>query len=211
MARPREFDVDTALERALDVLWSKGYEATSLDDLCEATDLSRSSLYATFGSKQKLLLRSVERYVERRTPNIAAILARPLPIRDAFAALLEEFIDQIVAGPGRRGCFLGNCAAELPRSDRVALAQVRQGLKCTQAIFRDALARAKTRGELPADADVDALAGFLTAAIQGLRLVGKVNPNRAALKDIAKTILQCLGEQPLPRAAVKSLKQGHRT
>ncbi len=205
MARPREFDVDTALERAMDVLWSKGYEATSLDALCEATALSRSSLYATFGSKRKLLLRSVERYVERRTPNIAAILARPLPIRDAFAALLQEFIDQIVAGPGRRGCFLGNCAAELPRSDRAALAQVRQGLGRTEAIFRDALARAKTRGELSSDADVAVLARFLTSAIQGLRLVGKVNPNRAALNDIAKTMLQCLGKQPLPRAAVKSL------
>ncbi len=211
MARPREFDIDTALERALDVLWSKGYEATSLDDLCEATDLSRSSLYATFGSKRKLLLRSVERYVERRTPNLAAILARPLPIRDAFAALLQEFIDQIVAGPGRRGCFLGNCAAELPRSDRAAMAQVRQGLKCTETIFRDALARAKTRGELSSDVGVDALARFLTAAIQGLRLVGKVNQNRADLNDIAKTILLCLGTQPLPRAAVKSSKQGHRT
>jgi len=211
MARPREFDVDTALERALDVLWSKGYEATSLDDLCEATDLSRSSLYATFGSKRKLLLRSVERYVERRTPNIAAILARPVPIRDAFAALLQEFIDQIVSGPGRRGCFLGNCAAELARSDRAAMAQVREGLECTEAIFHEALARAKTRGELRSDADVMALARFLTSAIQGLRLVGKVNPNRPALKDIAKTMLQCLGEQPLPRAAAKSLKQGHRT
>src|SRR5712671_2081432 len=111
MARPRQFDVDAALECAMDVLWTKGYEATSLDDLCETTGLSRSSLYATFGSKRNLLLRSVDRYVERRTPNIAAVLARPLPIRDAFAALLAEFIDQIVAGPGRRGCFLGNCAA----------------------------------------------------------------------------------------------------
>jgi len=203
MARPREFNVETALEQAMEVLWTKGYEATSLDDLCEATDLSRSSLYATFGSKRKLLLRSVESYVERRTPNIAAILARPLSIRDAFAALLQEFIDQIVAGPGRRGCFLGNCAAELPRSDRAALAQVRQGLGRTEAIFRDALARAKTRGELSSDADVDALARFLTAGIQGLRLVGKVNPNRDALKDIAETMLRCLGEQPQPPATRK--------
>src|SRR6202023_2269994 len=124
MARPREFDVDIALDRAMEVFWSKGYEATSLDDLCEVTGLSRSSLYATFGSKRNLLLRSVDRYVEQRTPRIAAVLAQPLPIRDAFAALLREFIDQIVAGPGRRGCFLGNCAAELPRGDRTALARV---------------------------------------------------------------------------------------
>ena len=192
MARPREFEIDAALERAMDVLWTKGYEATSLDDLCEATGLSRSSLYATFESKRSLLLRSVDHYVERRTSAIAVILARPLPVRDAFTALLAEFIDQIIAGSGRRGCFLGNCAAELPRGDRAAMAHVRQGLGRTEAIFRDALARAKARGELQPTADVDALARFLTAGIQGLRLVGKVNPDRGMLDDIAKTMLRCL-------------------
>src|SRR5271170_6010642 len=122
MARPREFNVDTAVNRAMQTFWSKGYEATSLDDLCGATGLSRSSLYATFGSKRDLLLRSVDRYVELRTPYIASTLAQPIPIRDAFASLARQFIDQIVAGPGWRGCFLGNCAAELPRGDRAALA-----------------------------------------------------------------------------------------
>jgi TetR/AcrR family transcriptional regulator, transcriptional repressor for nem operon len=195
MARPREFDADAALDRAMEVFWSKGYEATSLDDLCEATGLSRSSLYAAFGSKRNLLLRSVDRYAEQRTPSIAAVLAQPLPIREAIADLLRRFIDQIVSGPGRRGCFLGNCAAELPRSDRAALARVRQGLASTEATFHHALARAKARGELPPGADLDALARFLTAGFQGLRLVGKVNPNRAVLEDIAKTLLRCLETQ----------------
>ena len=129
MGRPREFDVDIALDRAMDVFWSKGYEATSLDDLCEATGLSRSSFYATFGSKRQLLLQSVDRYVDRRNPQIAAVLAQPLPIRDAFAALNLQFINQIESGPGRRGCFLGNCAAELPRNDRAAQARVRRGTR----------------------------------------------------------------------------------
>ena len=199
MARPREFDVDTALDRAMEMFWSKGYEATSLDDLCEVTGLSRSSFYATFGSKRKLLLRTVDRYVEQRTPGIAAVLSQPLPIRDAVADLLRQFIDQIVSGPGRRGCFLGNCAAELPRSDRTALARVRQGLQSTEATFRAALARAEARGELSVDADVDALARFLTAGFQGLRLVGKVNPDRAALEDIGSTMLRCLE----PRAGTR--------
>src|SRR5215212_5480036 len=121
MARPREFDAATALDQVMNVFWSKGYEATSLDDLCAATGLSRSSLYATYGGKRDLLLQSVDRYVEQRSPVIAAVFAKPRPIRDAFAELMRHFIDQIVSGSGRRGCFLGNCAAELPRGDREAL------------------------------------------------------------------------------------------
>jgi len=192
MPRPREFNADAALNRALDVFWSKGYEATSVDDLCAITGLSRSSLYSTFGSKRDLLLRSVDRYVERRTPDIAAILAQPMPVREAFATLARQFIGQIVSGPGRRGCFLGNCAAELPRGDRAALARVRQGLAQTEATFRAALMRAVACGELPSDVDIRALARFLTAGFQGLRLIGKVNPGRAALEDVARTMLQCL-------------------
>jgi TetR/AcrR family transcriptional regulator, transcriptional repressor for nem operon len=193
MARTREFDIDTALAGAMNVFWSKGYEAASLDDLCKVTGLSRSSLYATFGSKRDLLLRSVDRYVGERNPRLAAVLAQPIPVRDAFAELARRFINQIVSGPGRRGCFLGNCAAELPRGDRAALARVRQGLEATEATFREALARARTRSELPANADVDAIARFLTAGFQGLRLVGKVNPDRTMLENIATTMLKCIG------------------
>lgn len=203
MARPREFDTDLALDRALDLLWTRGYEATSVDDLCAATGLSRSSLYSAYGGKRDLLLKAVDRYVEQRTPVIAAALARPVPIREAVAGLLAEFIDQIISGTGRRGCFLGNCAAELPRKDRVAMARVRAGLARTEATFRKALTDARARGELPAQADVDRLARFLTAGIQGLRLIGKANPDRDVLEDIARTMLRCLDLSPADEQTLK--------
>jgi TetR/AcrR family transcriptional regulator, transcriptional repressor for nem operon len=192
MVRPREFDTSAAIDRAMQVFWTRGYEATSLDDLCAATGLSRSSLYGTFGSKRNLLLLTVDRYAELRAPNFAAALASPCPVRDAIAALLTELINQIVSGSGRRGCFLGNCAAELPRSDGAALARVREGLGRTEGAFAAALTRAAADGELPPGADVIALARFLTAGFQGLRLIGKVNPDRAVLESIAETMLQCL-------------------
>src|SRR5262249_14372397 len=128
MPRPREFDIEAALDCAMRVFWAKGYEATSLDDLCAATGLSRSSLYAAFGDKRGLLLQSLDRYVERSN-RIAKALARPVPIREAIAGLLRDFIDEIVAGPGRRGCFVGNCAAELARHDRQAMGRVRDALQ----------------------------------------------------------------------------------
>jgi TetR/AcrR family transcriptional repressor of nem operon len=191
MGRPREFDPETALDRAMHVFWAKGYEATSLDDLCAATELSRSSLYAAFGGKRDLLLRSLDRYAERGAARIAAVLAAP-PIRDAFARLADDFIDQIVAGPGRTGCFIGNCAAEFGRRDHRVKAGVRRALRRTEATFHAALVEATQRGELSPGADLQALARFLTSGFQGLRLMGKVNPDRAILGDIANVMLRCL-------------------
>ena len=175
------------------LFWSQGYEATSLDDLCAATSLSRSSLYATFGDKRALLLKSIDRYTDERIAAfLGAALARPMPIRKVIETFFDELIQRIVAGPGRRGCFLGNCAAELARDDREAASHVRRGLARIEATFRDALARAKDKGEI--DGDVDALARFLMCATQGLRLVGKANRDRDTLEDIKRVALRCLDD-----------------
>src|SRR5260370_11538983 len=109
----------------MDVVWSKGYEATSPDDLCGATGLSRSSLYATFGSKRELLLQTVDRYVERRTPRIEAILERSANLYEGIASLAREVIDQIISGAGRRGRVLCNFAAPLLRRARTCPARAR--------------------------------------------------------------------------------------
>ena len=192
MARPREFDPENVLDRVMQVFWAKGYEATSLDDLCDATGLSRSSLYGAFGDKRQLLLQSLDYYIDRGTSRIAAALSRPIPVREALAGLLGELVDTIVAGPGRRGCFIGNCAAEVARHDRQAMTRVQRALLRNETLFREALETAQSRGELSASADPQALARFLTSALQGLRLVGKANPDRAVLTDIASVILRCL-------------------
>jgi TetR/AcrR family transcriptional repressor of nem operon len=189
MARPREFDAEDALERATGLFWTRGFEQTSLDDLCAATGLGRSSLYAAFGDKRALYLSALARYEEKSLARIAAAFAGK-PAREGLAAFLAALIDDIVAGPGRRGCFIGNCAAELARLDAAAAARVRRSLERIEAAFRDVLAK-----DFPNRAEVAALARFLTAGIQGLRLVGKANPQRAALEDIARVMLRCIEEK----------------
>jgi TetR/AcrR family transcriptional repressor of nem operon len=196
MPRPREFDIDAVLERAMQVFWSKGYEATSLDDLCEATGLGRSSLYAAFGDKHNLLLQSLSRYADNGAERVAKVLMSKVPLRAALSEFLAAFIDAIVAGPGRRGCFIGNCAAELARNDRGAMQEVRKALARNEDYFRAALTAAEQRGELSPKADVNALAQFLTSSIQGLRLVGKANPDREVLENVAAVILRCLDPSP---------------
>src|SRR5262245_18501024 len=194
MARPREFDPETVLDRAMMVFWSKGYEATSLSDLCDATELNRSSLYASFGDKHALFLETINRYGDRAVARVAAALARPGHIRDVLAAFYADMIDGIVAGPGRTGCFLGNCAAEVVRHDRIAAPIVKRNMDRLEATFRDAFARARERGELPPSADIDALARFYLSSSQGLRLMGKAMADRRTLEDIATVALRCLDE-----------------
>lgn len=191
MARPRTFDAGRALERATRAFWARGYEQTSLDDLCAATRLNRSSLYAAFGAKRDLYLAALARYERGSLERIAAALDGR-PVREGLSAFLDGLIESIVAGPGRRGCFIGNGAAELARLDRGAAARVRASLARIEAAFGERLRRARARGELPQGADPVALARFITAGIQGLRLVGKANPDRAALNDVARNILRCL-------------------
>ena len=184
MARPREFDADDALERATRVFWNRGFEHTSLDDLCAATGLGRSSLYAAFGDKRALYLKALDRYEERSIARIAKAFEGTTP-REGLKALLAGLIDDIVAGPGRSGCFIGNCAAELARLDRTAAARVRASLERLEAAFRQVLEKHRVP-------DAGARARFLSAGIQGLRLVGKANPDRAALEDIGAVMLHCL-------------------
>jgi TetR/AcrR family transcriptional repressor of nem operon len=191
MGRPREFDADAALESATRVFWAKGFRHASLDDLCAATGLNRSSLYAAFGAKRDLYLAALARYEDGSTARIAAAF-EGRTLRHGLKVFLDGLIDAIVAGPGRRGCFIGNCAAELAHLDRGAAARVRRSLARLEAAFKAALAKARARGELASDADVGAQARFLTAGIQGLRLVGKANPDRTALSGIAATMLRCL-------------------
>jgi TetR/AcrR family transcriptional regulator, transcriptional repressor for nem operon len=192
MARPREFDPDTVLERAMRVFWAKGYHESSLDDLCEAAELNRPSLYAAFGDKRALFLATLDRYGDRSVARVTAALSRPVPIRDAVAAFLAEMIEQIVAGPGRAGCFIGNCAAEVAPHDRAAAARVTRNLKRIEAAFHAGFAAAKARGELSSEVDTDALAKFFVASTQGLRLVGRTTSDRKTLNAISRVMLRCL-------------------
>src|SRR5215510_12240136 len=143
MARPREFDPEIVLDRAMLVFWSKGYEAASLSDLCEATELNRSSLYASFGDKRALFLETINRYGDSAVARVSAALSQPGPIREVLAAFYANMIDGIVAGPGRTGCFLGNCAAEVVRRDRVAATIVRRNMDRLEAVFHHAFTQAR--------------------------------------------------------------------
>src|SRR3970282_1636723 len=139
MARPREFETGAVLEQATRVFWTRGFEHTSLDDLCAATGLNRSSLYAAFGDKRALYLKSLARYEEGSVERIRKAFDGK-PARAGLRDFLAALIDAIVAGPGRRGCFIGNCAAEMARLDKAAAARVKQSITRIEQRFHAAFA-----------------------------------------------------------------------
>ena len=112
--RPRSFDPQVALSDALDVFWRKGYEATSLDDLTEATHLSRSSFYAAFGSKRELLLHAYRRYADAFYADMKALADEHEDADTALRAVVKALVN---TRPDDRGCFCVNAIVELAPSD----------------------------------------------------------------------------------------------
>lgn len=193
MARPREFNVDHALDQALQVFWTKGYEASSLRDLIGAMGISKSSFYDTFGSKHELFLTVIDRY----NSTVAAcgleamIQAAPSPkagIRNLFHGIIET----MTRDGEKRGCFLNNCAVEVACSDPQAAGRVATGLARTEETFYCAVRRGQKLGEIGPDKEPRALARYLTGMLNGLLVMGKANPERRALQDVARIALTAL-------------------
>jgi TetR/AcrR family transcriptional repressor of nem operon len=184
--RPREFEVDQALDMATQVFWAKGYEHTSLDDLVRAMNLSKSSFYQTFGSKLALYHRSIERYVE-----LAAHPDRPVPEPglDVIVQFFEMMIDGM-SGPGpRHGCYIGLVAMEMGNRDDGVAERAARGLRAVEDKFYASLRAAQTAGEIPTRRDPRKMARALTSTFYGIQIMGRARLDREVLEDVVHTAL----------------------
>jgi TetR/AcrR family transcriptional repressor of nem operon len=193
MARTKEFDPNEALDRALDLFWRQGYEATSIADLVAHLGISRASLYDTFGSKHALYLRALDRYVEARGAEDVAELAQPGPALPAVRALVERFASEAGGAAGARGCLVVNAACERLPADSEIKRRVDGSWGTLEVALTSALTRARAGGELAGECDPRALARFLVVVLQGLRVVGRSDAEPARLTDAARTALAILG------------------
>ncbi|MEU4096923.1 TetR/AcrR family transcriptional regulator [Streptomyces sp. NPDC026673] len=190
MARTREFDTDKALERAMDLFWRRGYAATSLQDLLAELSIGSGSLYAAFGSKDKLYARALERYCDRHAGGLVALLENADEIRPAVRTALMQMVEADLEDP-ERGCLLVNAATERggdPETvDRVAVT-----LRLLESTLAAALEKARARGELSAEKNPVELARFFTTFVQGLRVVGQARVGRSFVEDAVETALRSL-------------------
>lgn len=166
MARPREFDEDEALDRALETFWARGYDATSVEDLVAATGVGRASLYAAFQDKEHLFRRVMDRYVERDARDIAAA-TRDLSGEAAIRAFFAQRIAKFCAKDGSRGCFLQVCGTSGSTAAIVDQAGVGATRDLRAWLVRQ-LKLAQADGQLARDADPAAVADLLLVLHAGL-------------------------------------------
>ena len=187
MGRWKQFDPDEVLDAALNLFRQRGYAGTSTADLVAETGIARGSLYATFHSKHELYLRALDHYVRANYELLFDTLKiGPGPVLPSLRALVESY-----AAAAASGCFVVHAATERMSDDEVAR-MVRLSWKSVEGMLRTSLEHAQERGELPADADPDALARFLLVFLQGVRVVGVDQENPERLADAVRTALKIL-------------------
>ncbi|GAA3508964.1 AcrR family transcriptional regulator [Streptosporangium album] len=193
MARPRSFDEQTVLDAAVRRFRATGYAGTSLDDISAATGLGRGSLYASFGDKHAVFIKSLNAYVRQALIDTRDLLEGP---DDTAVDRLHGFI----AGGARSvlddeehfGCMAGKFAHEVGDQDDQARAIIRGVFLEQQQILRDCVAAAQRSGDLAPDADAHTIGYMILALNHGFDVMAKGGIDSAALDAAAEQAFQGL-------------------
>ncbi|MBK8260311.1 MAG: TetR/AcrR family transcriptional regulator [Nannocystis sp.] len=192
MGRPKEFERDAVLDRAIEVFWDRGYDGTSMADLVEALGIGRQSLYDTFGDKRSLYLLALDRYRSERNTTPWHLLDEQ-PLRPGLRALFTAIVDWMADEPDGRSCMMVCAAAERAPHDREVERRFCANTEQMERRFTARLERARADGEIGGQHDVTALARYLTNALYGLNLTAKARRDRAYLHQIVDVTLSILG------------------
>ena len=185
--RPRAYQPDVALGRALDLFRKDGFAATSLDDLSAATGMNRPSLYGAFGDKRELYIKAYQRYRADAAAAMIDIFRDELPIRKRLERIFAVALDIYLSGDGGpRGCFTVMTAASEAVADPDIRAMVLEGFCELDKAFAACFRLAKQKRELPASADPQVLAQLASATIHTIAIRGRARVPRKELEAIVK-------------------------
>jgi AcrR family transcriptional regulator len=187
LGRPRAFDPEVALERAMGVFWAKGYEGASLSHLTRAMRINRPSLYAAFGNKEQLFRKVLDRYMDGPVAYFGKALAAPKA---------RDVVEEILLGTARMaddprtpaGCLMVQAA--LACGDASVRKEVAARRAAGEAALRRRLQRAKREGDLPKNADPAELAHYVMTVVRGMAVQAAGGANRHQLRRVAQIALR---------------------
>ncbi|NJN48104.1 MAG: TetR/AcrR family transcriptional regulator [Candidatus Competibacteraceae bacterium] len=180
----KSFNEETALEKAMQVFWEKGFEPASIADLLEGTGLNRGSLYNAFGGKRQLFVKALLKYDRDRQAMLAKLEALDNP-KKAIAAFFDTIVARTVADQDHKGCFLFNTALEITTHDETVNDIVSKGVREIEAFFRRSIEVGQARGDIPKELNPEATAKALLALIVAIRVLGRGVFAEVALQKIA--------------------------
>ena len=192
MARPREFEPEEALDKAMRQFWAKGYHDTSIRDLVDATGVNYYGLYGVFENKHGLFLAALDRYRDTVTAEILAQLKRPGPLVNVITKTYEHLLNIGRTRGGPIGCLMCNTAVELASEDPAAASKVHANMAQLRKGFRAKLTEAQQSGELAVEHDVGALAEFLTTTVYSLALLLRSGCDKAYVRRHIRTTVSLL-------------------
>jgi AcrR family transcriptional regulator len=191
--RPRAYNPEVALGRAMEVFWAAGYAATSLDDLSKAMRMNRPSLYAAFGDKRAIYRALLARYRANARAGMASALAPDVPLRTALRRAYQMALSlYLPRGAAARGCFWISTAIPQAVLDAQVRAEVAAGLRELDDAFEARIRLAKRRGELGKAADPAALAKMASAALYALAIRSRGGASRATLEGISRAAIDLI-------------------
>jgi AcrR family transcriptional regulator len=194
MGRPRDFDVDRALDRAMTVFWRKGYEGASLTDLTRAMGINRPSLYAAFGNKESLFRRALDRYAEGPAAYVREALGAPTA-RAVVERLWCGAVERLTDPRSPRGCLMVQGALACGDAAESIREEVSARRATLVSALRDRFARAVAEGDLSAGEDPDALARYVAAVNHGMAIEAVGGASCEDLRRIADVALRAVRRQ----------------
>jgi len=192
MARNREFDPKEALEKAMMVFWQKGYVDTSIDDLVDATGVSRYGLYAEFGSKRGLFLASLDYYQENAVQAFFGIVEQAGAALPEIRLYFDKILDFYSQPAGKLGCLMCNSATEVAPHDQGVKEKVNDAMERMTTGFGVALTNAKKRGEVKSKLNIKQAADFLTGVLLGASVMVRSGANKKMIRNTVEMSLASL-------------------
>jgi TetR/AcrR family transcriptional repressor of nem operon len=193
MARTKEFNEDQALDKAIEIFWHKGYNGTSAQDLVTYLGLSRSSLYDTFGDKQKLFSKSLQRYQKQAQNSVEQLFDESKNIKETLHAIFEQAVIESLEDRITKGCFMVNSSVELAMHDEDISKIVKNNSHIMEEVFTKAVQKGQENGQISKQQDARVLARFIFNNYSGIRVLARAGErDKQVYDDIVKAVFSIL-------------------